>query len=113
MNAPAIERQEQRQTLLQAGLDLIAQGFTVFDADLRLVAWNRAFMRLLDFPEIAIPVSKLTELPFSPHEGFVLSRINGVWDVKSIMKISPIKELEVLMIFQSLAKSEVIRWKKK
>ena len=51
MNAPAIERQEQRQTLLQAGLDLIAQGFTVFDADLRLVAWNRAFMRLLDFPD--------------------------------------------------------------
>ena len=64
-------------------------------------------------PEIAISVSKLTELPFSPHEGFVLSRINGVWDVKSIMKISPIKELEVLMIFQSLAKNEVIRWKKK
>ncbi|MEP6767254.1 MAG: DUF4388 domain-containing protein [Acidobacteriota bacterium] len=64
-------------------------------------------------PEIAIPVSKLTELPFSPHEGFVLSRINGVWDVKSIMKISPIKELEVLMIFQSLSKKEVIRWKKK
>ena len=64
-------------------------------------------------PEIAIPVSKLTELSFSPHEGFVLSRINGVWDVKSIMKISPIKELEVLMIFQSLSKQEVIRWKKK
>ncbi len=64
-------------------------------------------------PEIAIPMTKLTELPFSPHEGFVLSRINGTWDVKSIMKISPIKELEVLMIFESLAKSEVIRWKKK
>ncbi|MEO8190504.1 MAG: DUF4388 domain-containing protein [Acidobacteriota bacterium] len=64
-------------------------------------------------PEIAIPMTKLTELPFSPHEGFVLSRINGTWDVKSIMKISPIKELEVLMIFHSLAKSEVIRWKKK
>ena len=37
--------------MLQAGLDLITQGFTVFDADLRLVAWNRAFMRLLDFPD--------------------------------------------------------------
>ena len=37
--------------MLQAGLDLIDQGFTVFDADLRLVAWNRAFMRLLDFPD--------------------------------------------------------------
>ena len=62
-------------------------------------------------PELAIPVSKLTELSFSPHEGFVLSRINGVWDVKSIMKISPINELEVLMIFQSLAKQGVIVWK--
>ena len=37
--------------MLQAGLDLIDQGFTVFDADLRLVAWNRAFLRLLDFPD--------------------------------------------------------------
>jgi Domain of unknown function (DUF4388) len=64
-------------------------------------------------PELAIPVSKLTELSFSPHEGFVLSRINGVWDVKSIMKISPINELEVLMIFQSLAKQGVIVWKKR
>ena len=37
--------------MLQAGLDLIDQGFTVFDAELRLVAWNRAFLRLLDFPD--------------------------------------------------------------
>ena len=64
-------------------------------------------------PELDIPVTKLTELPFSPHEGFVLSRINGSWDVKSIMKISPMKELEVLMIFQAFKKNGVIRWKKK
>ena len=32
----------------------------------------------------------------------MLSRINGQWDVKSIMKISPMKELEVLMIFQQV-----------
>ena len=43
----------------------------------------------------------------------MLSRINGSWDVKSIMKISPIKELEVLMIFQQFTKNGVIRWKKK
>ena len=41
----------------------------------------------------------------------MLSRINGQWDVKSIMKISPMKELEVLMIFQKLLKDGVIRWK--
>ncbi len=64
-------------------------------------------------PELAISVPELTERTFSPHEGFVLSRINGQWDVKSITKISPIKELEVLMIFQRLWKDRVIRWKKK
>lgn len=39
-----------RQQTLQAGLDLLDQGLTVFDADLKLVAWNRAFLELLDFP---------------------------------------------------------------
>ena len=34
------EQREQRQTPLQSGLDLIDQGFTVFDAELRLVAWT-------------------------------------------------------------------------
>jgi hypothetical protein len=64
-------------------------------------------------PELAIAIPELTERAFSPHEGFVLSRINGQWDVKSIMKISPIKELEVLMIFQRLWRDGVVRWKKK
>ncbi|MDB5916774.1 MAG: sensor hybrid histidine kinase [Massilia sp.] len=36
--------------MLQAGLDLLDQGITVFDADLRLVAWNEPFLRLLGFP---------------------------------------------------------------
>ena len=37
--------------MLGAGLDLLDQGLTVFDAELRMVAWNAAFLRLLDFPE--------------------------------------------------------------
>jgi PAS domain S-box-containing protein len=37
--------------MLQAGLDLLDQGITVFDGDLRLVAWNRTFLQLLEFPE--------------------------------------------------------------
>jgi uncharacterized protein DUF4388 len=64
-------------------------------------------------PELAISITDLTERTFSPYEGFVLSRINGQWDVKSIMKISPMKELEVLMIFHHLWKGGVIRWKKR
>ncbi|AQR63869.1 hybrid sensor histidine kinase/response regulator [Aquaspirillum sp. LM1] len=37
--------------MVQAGLDLLDPGLTVFDHDLRMVAWNRSFLRLLDFPE--------------------------------------------------------------
>jgi len=62
-------------------------------------------------PELAVPMQNLTQRAFSPHEGFVLSRINGQWDVKSIMKISPMKELEVLMIFHKFLKDGVIRFK--
>jgi PAS domain S-box-containing protein len=41
----------QRHDMLQAGLDLLDQGITVFDGNLCLVAWNKPFLRLLDFPE--------------------------------------------------------------
>ena len=40
-----------RHELLQAGLDRLDQGLTVIDANLHFVAWNKAFLRLLDFPE--------------------------------------------------------------
>jgi signal transduction histidine kinase len=53
-----------RYRLLQAGLDLLDQGFTVFDADLGLVAWNRAFFQLLDFPESLVFVG-------APFESFM------------------------------------------
>lgn len=39
-----------RLDLLQAALDHINQGFSVFDGDLRLVAWNRQLFEMLDFP---------------------------------------------------------------
>lgn len=39
-----------RHELLQAGLDLQDQGLTVIDGNLNIVAWNKAFVRLLDFP---------------------------------------------------------------
>lgn len=51
-SGPAQARDLQRRfELLQAGLDRINQGFTVFDADLRLVAWNQTFFEELEFPQ--------------------------------------------------------------
>ncbi|MDP3513001.1 MAG: PAS-domain containing protein [Sulfuritalea sp.] len=39
-----------RLDLMQAALDRVNQGFTIIDAELRLVAWNRGFFEMLDFP---------------------------------------------------------------
>ena len=35
---------------IEAGLHLLDQGITVFDSDLKMVAWNKPFLKLLDFP---------------------------------------------------------------
>ncbi|MCE1181531.1 MAG: PAS-domain containing protein [Rhodocyclales bacterium] len=53
-----------RYEMLHAGLDLLDQGLTVFDADLRLVAWNRPFLELLDFPDTLAYVG-------APFENFI------------------------------------------
>ncbi len=54
----------QRYDMLQAGLDLLDQGITVFDGDLQLVAWNRTFLELLEFPDQLAYVG-------APFEGFI------------------------------------------
>lgn len=50
--------------MLQAGLDLLDQGLTVFDKDLRLVAWNQPFLDLLEFPAALA-------YPGAPFEAFI------------------------------------------
>ena len=39
-----------RDKIGAAALDLVDQGFTLMDRELRLVACNQPFLRLLDFP---------------------------------------------------------------
>ena len=41
----------ERYLTLQTGLDMLEQGLSIFDADLCLVAWNKAYVRLLGFPD--------------------------------------------------------------
>ncbi|AYH45596.1 PAS-domain containing protein [Azoarcus sp. DN11] len=45
-----------RYDLLLAGLDLLDQAIAVFDATPKLVTWNKAMLRLLDFPESMVRV---------------------------------------------------------
>ncbi|MDO9599426.1 MAG: PAS-domain containing protein [Azoarcus sp.] len=56
--------QRRRYDLLLAGLDLLDQAIAVFDATPKLVTWNKAMLRLLDFPESMVRVG-------TPFEDFV------------------------------------------
>ncbi|WP_160154288.1 NahK/ErcS family hybrid sensor histidine kinase/response regulator [Microbulbifer sp. ALW1] len=51
------------QELLQTTVETISQGISVVDAELRLVAWNRQYLELFDYPErllyIGCPVESL------------------------------------------------------
>jgi hypothetical protein len=63
-----------------------------------------------------VPVLRLTAMAlaqqrFDPQEGFVLSRINGQWDVRSILKLCPMPEDDVLIIFSRLLDRQVIELK--
>ncbi len=57
------------QTALYAGLNLIDQGFVLMDENLRLVAWNATFLRMLDFSDAVIQIG-------TPFESIV--RYNAV-----------------------------------
>lgn len=49
--------------LLSTTLENVAQGISVVDADMRLVAWNRRYLELFDYPDglvhIGVPIARL------------------------------------------------------
>jgi hypothetical protein len=59
-------------------------------------------------PILAVDFVTLTREKFDPQEGFVLSRVNGQWDVRSILKLCPMAEEEALLIFARLLERSVI-----
>jgi hypothetical protein len=59
-------------------------------------------------PRLTISMAELTRLNFDPQEGFVLSRVNGQWDVQSILKLCPMSEEDCLLIFSRLLERKVI-----
>ena len=59
-------------------------------------------------PRVARALEEITEMNFSPNEGFILSRINGQWNIGSLIKISPIRETDAMLIFHKLWKDGII-----
>ncbi len=59
-------------------------------------------------PYFLVPESSLVRYSLSHQEGFVASRINGAWDVKSIVMLSPLREFEILQILAKLIRMKLI-----
>jgi hypothetical protein len=53
-------------------------------------------------PELLASPGELTNQQIDPQEGFVLSRINGSWDVQSILSICPFREADCLRMIRKL-----------
>ncbi|MBW7862252.1 MAG: PAS-domain containing protein [Rhodocyclaceae bacterium] len=80
-SAPSAE-QRRRHDLLLAGLDLLDQAIAVFDAAPKLVTWNKALIRLLDFPESMLRVG----LPFEELVRFNAERGDyGEGDIEQLV----------------------------
>ena len=59
-------------------------------------------------PTVAKSFDDIAKMNFTPNEGFMLSRVNGQWDIGSLIKISPIREPDALLIFYRLWKDGII-----
>lgn len=55
-------------------------------------------------PKLNCGMDKLTKLDISPQEGFMLTRVDGSFDIKSILKMSPMPQIDAQMLFWRLKK---------
>jgi hypothetical protein len=86
------------------------------DAQALLVAAEAKFAKQLyasdvphnGVPKIIVPLEGLELESLGAQEGFVLSRINGEWDIQSILSICPFREADSLRMIKTLLDKGII-----
>jgi Domain of unknown function (DUF4388) len=68
-------------------------------------------VKLSSIPQLAVTFEQLTSSKLSPQEGFMLTRINGSYDIQSILKITPMPQLDALLLFWKLSKEGFVKLK--
>ena len=66
---------------------------------------------LTSVPVLAIGIDQHSKLDLEPSEGFILSRIDGASSVENILKISPLAEIDALLVIWKLFQGGQIRLK--
>ena len=59
-------------------------------------------------PKLQASLETVMTMGLGPKEGFILSRINGSWDVRSILSVCPFREAESLLILRKLLDAKLI-----
>jgi hypothetical protein len=59
-------------------------------------------------PQLLVTPDDLTGQKLGPQEGFVLSRINGEWDIESILSICPFRDADCLLMIKKLLERGII-----
>jgi hypothetical protein len=59
-------------------------------------------------PVLKKPLESLVNQDLTPEEGFLVSRVNGSWDLRSIISISPLREVDALRAFKKLRERGII-----
>jgi len=72
-------------------------------------ALEKEGVSLKSVPQLSTNLQELTASKISPQEGFMLTRINGTYDIESIVKISPIPQLDALLVFWRLLREGHIK----
>ena len=70
---------------------------------------EKAGVTLGSIPQVTATMEQLTSSKLSPQEGFMLTRINGTYDIQSILKITPMPQLDALMLFWKLSQAGYVR----
>ena len=60
-------------------------------------------------PFLRISIKELQKTTLSSEEAFVLSRVNGEWDIRSILQICPMGEEQATAIFRKLAEDGLLK----
>jgi hypothetical protein len=59
-------------------------------------------------PILTRPIESLSSESLTPQEFFVLSRIDGSWDVKSIIQVAPFREVEALRTLKRMCEMGMV-----
>jgi len=132
--APATPRQpaDSPQALMEAAKDLIKSGdsegaLVILEKARRTAGKNPEMNALIQvaeehfidkayrhylppkkIPVLKKPLESLVNQDLSPEEGFLVSRVNGSWDLRSIITISPLREVDALRAFKKLRERGII-----